>query len=85
MRLSRDELSAEEIARYDVFVDGELVPSHTVIEANEEAYYALLYRLDSKGHIVVKSRPDAPIGEPTHVAQTYMRYGTVKIIERTGA
>jgi hypothetical protein len=70
------------MARYDVRIDGELIPSHAVVEANEESFYALLYRLDSSGHIVFKSRHDAPIGEPVHVAQTHMRYGTVRIVER---
>lgn len=82
MRLSRDEHGADEIARYDVYVDGELIPSIAVVDANEEAFYALLYRLDAEGHIVFKANHNAPIGEPVHVAQTYMRYGQVEIVER---
>lgn len=82
MRLSRDEHTAEERARYDVYIDGELIPSIAVVEANEEAFYALLYRLDAQGHIVFKANHHAPPGEPVHVAQTEMRYGTVQIVER---
>ena len=82
MRLSRDEHGADEIARYDVYVDGELIPSIAVVDANEEAFYALLYRLDAQGHIVFKANHNAPPGEPVHVAQTYMRYGTVEIVAR---
>lgn len=80
-RLSRDE-NADEIALHDVYVNGGLIPPHAVVEANEEAFCALLYRLDSQGHIVFKARHDAPIGEPAHVAQKYMRYGTVQIVRR---
>jgi hypothetical protein len=82
MRLSRDEHGVDEIARYDVYVDGELIPSIAVIDANEECFYARLYRLDAQGHIVFKANHHAPIGEPVHVAQTYMRYGTVEITEK---
>jgi hypothetical protein len=82
MRLSRDEHGVDEMARYEVRIDGELIPPHVIVEANEEAFYAELYRLDSQGHIVFKANHNAPIGEPVHVAQTYMRYGTVEIVER---
>jgi hypothetical protein len=85
MRLSIDEHTVEERARYDVYVDGELIPSIAVVDANEECFYARLYRLDAQGHIVFKANHNAPIGEPVHVAQTYMRYGTVEIVERRGA
>lgn len=82
MRLSRDEHTAEEMARYEVRIDGELIPSIAVIDANEECFYARLFRLDAQGHIVFKANHSAPPGEPAHVAQTYMRYGQVEIVER---
>ena len=81
MRLSKDELSYAELAQYEVRVDGELIPTLAIIEANEEAFYAVLYKLDSQGLIVHKFRPDAPLGEPTHIAQTEVRYGKVSIAQ----
>lgn len=80
-RLSRDE-HAEELALHDVYVDGELIPSHAVIEANEEAYYAELSRLDSHGDIVYRSLDGTHPGQTRQVAQTYMRYGEVRIVRR---
>jgi hypothetical protein len=82
MRLSADEHGPEEIAKYDVYVDGELIPHHAIVEVNKEAFYALLYRLDSHGSRVYRILEGAHPGQCRHELQTYMRYGQVQIIER---
>lgn len=82
MRLSVDEQGSDEVARFDVFLDGELIPSHAVLEANEEAFYVYAYCLDAHGGREYRSLDGTHPGQCRVVFKTRMLYGCVQIVPR---
>jgi hypothetical protein len=80
MRLSIDEHGADEVARYDVYLDGELVPVHAVVEANEEAFYVIAYCLDKHGCREYRALDGTHPGQAHIKFTTQVLYGTVRIV-----